>query len=60
MSLVISRTEQESIVVFTANSEQIRITVNSAKSGRTKLVFDAPDTVDIWREELLEDEDEDE
>ena len=52
----ISRTEQESIVIFTDSNEQIRITVNGAKNGRTKLVFDAPDTIDIWREELLEDE----
>ena len=52
----IHRTEQESIVIFTDSNEQIRITVNGAKNGRTKLVFDAPDTIDIWREELLEDE----
>ena len=53
MSLVLSRDEQESIIIFIGEDEQIRVTVDSASGGRAKLVFDAPDSVSIWREELL-------
>ena len=53
MSLVLSRDEQESIVIFIGDGQQIRLTVDTASGGRAKLVFDAPANVIIWREELL-------
>ena len=41
---------------FTGADEQISITVEAPVNGQVKLVFDAPDSVGIWREELLEPE----
>ena len=54
MSLVLSRKEQESIVIFTDSGEQIVLTVESMASGQAKISFDAPGSVGVWREELLQ------
>ena len=55
-TLVLSRKEQEIVVLFTGAGEQVNVTVESIKGGNVKLKFDAPKSVDIWRDELLEDE----
>ena len=54
MSLVLSRKEYQSITLFTGNDEQITITVESINKAQVKISIDAPDNVDIWRDELLE------
>ena len=51
MSLVLTRKENESVVI----DENIKVTVVETKVGIAKLMFDAPDDVDIFREELLDD-----
>ena len=53
-SLTLSRKESESIVLFTKSDEQIVITIDSIKAGQVKLNFEAPESIDIWRDELLE------
>jgi carbon storage regulator CsrA len=56
MSLVLTRRTRESIVIFTSTDEQIAFTIESINGDQVKISFDAPDTVGIWREELLEEE----
>ena len=51
MSLVLTRKENESVVI----DGNIKVTVVETKKSSVKLVFDAPDDVDIFREELLDD-----
>ena len=51
MSLVLTRKENESVVI----DGNIKVTVVETKNGSVKFVFDAPDDVDIFREELLDD-----
>ena len=61
MALTLSRKEQESVVVFTSSNEQIEITITKIDSNQVRLSFAGPDTIDIWRSELLQiqgDEDE--
>ena len=55
-SHTLSRKEFESIVIFTKDDDQITITVQSIARGKVELNFEVPEGVDIWREELLEDE----
>lgn len=50
--LVITRREGETVVV----DHDIRITVTLIKGGQVKLGIDAPEDVDIVREELIIDE----
>ena len=57
MSLVLSRKQHQSIVLFTGADEQIHLTVKQIANGQVKLSFDAPNSVEIWRDELLEDDD---
>ena len=58
MSLTLSRKENQSIVIFTADNEQMHITVTSIDKNQVKINFDAPDGIDICRDELREYEDE--
>ena len=51
MSLVLTRKENESVVI----DGNIKVIVVETKVGSVKLVFDAPEDVDIFREELLDD-----
>lgn len=53
--LVLTRNQGQSIVIQTSNGE-IEITIaNVAKNGQVRVAIAAPDNVDIWRSELLED-----
>lgn len=54
MALILSRKEQESVVIFTGTDEQIEITITKIDSNQVMLSFDGPENVDIWRSELLE------
>ena len=54
MALTLSRKEQESVVVFTSSNEQIEITITKIDSNQVRLSFAGPDTIDIWRSELLQ------
>jgi carbon storage regulator len=51
--LVLTRNTQESIVIETSDGT-IVVTVCGVKGNQVKIGFDAPDNVDIWRSELLE------
>lgn len=55
-SLTLSRREFESVVLFTKADEQIVVTVELIGGSQVKLNFEAPKSVEIWRDELLEDE----
>jgi carbon storage regulator len=45
--LILTRKQNESIVI----DDDIRITVLSDKHGQVKLGIEAPDEIEIWREE---------
>jgi len=52
--LVLTRNQGQSIVIQTSDGE-IEVTIaNVAKNGQVKVAIQAPDSVDIWRTELLE------
>lgn len=53
-SLTLSRRQFESVVLYTASGEQVVITVDSISGGQVKLNFEAPKSIEIWRDELLE------
>ena len=46
--LILTRKQNESIVI----NDDIKITVLSDKHGKVKLGIDAPEDVEIWREEI--------
>jgi carbon storage regulator len=46
--LILTRKQNESIIT----NDDIRITVLSGRHGQIKLGIDAPDDVEIWREEI--------
>ena len=46
--LILTRKQNESIVI----DDDIRITVLSDRHGQVKLGIEAPEDVDIWREEI--------
>ena len=48
--LILTRSQNESIVI----DDDIRITVLSNKHGQVKLGIEAPEDVEIWREEIYE------
>jgi carbon storage regulator len=48
--LILTRKQNESIVI----DDDIRITVLSDKHGQVKLGIEAPEDVEIWREEIYE------
>lgn len=54
--LVLSRKEAESVSIFTTSGEVITINVERLNGSCVKLSFECPDSVDIWRNELLEEE----
>jgi carbon storage regulator CsrA len=51
--LVLTRNAQQSIVIETSDGT-IVITVCGIKDNQVKIGFDAPDNIDIWRTELLD------
>lgn len=52
--LVLTRNQGQSIVIQTSDGE-IEVTIyNVAKNGQVKVAIAAPDNVDIWRTELLD------
>ena len=48
--LILTRSQNESIII----DDNIKITVLSDRHGQVKLGIDAPDDVEIWREEIYE------
>jgi carbon storage regulator len=48
--LILTRNQNESIVI----DDDIRITVLSDNYGKVKLGNDAPEDVEIWREEIYD------
>jgi sRNA-binding carbon storage regulator CsrA len=56
MSLVLSSKEHQSIVLFTGADEQIMLTVELIAFGQVESNLDAPDSVEIWWDKLLEDD----
>ncbi len=51
--LVLSRNEGQSIVIQTTDGE-IEVFINAVSGNQVKVGLQAPDSVDIWRTELLE------
>jgi carbon storage regulator len=50
MKLILTRNQDESIVI----DDNIKITVLSDNYGKVKLGIEAPQDVEIWREEIYE------
>ena len=50
MMLILERRVGESIMV----GDDIKIIIVSEKYGKVKIGIDAPDDIDIWREEIYE------
>ena len=51
--LTLSRKENESIIISTSDGE-VRVTIKAIKSaGQVSISIDAPDIVEILREELI-------
>ena len=48
--LILTRKQNESVII----DGDIKITVLSDKHGQVKLGIDAPEEVEIWREELYD------
>ena len=48
--LVLTRKQNESIVI----DDDIRITILSDRHGQVKLGIEAPEDVEIWREEIYD------
>ena len=48
--LILTRSQNESIII----GDDIKVTVLSDKHGKIKLGIEAPDEVEIWREEIYE------
>jgi carbon storage regulator len=48
--LILTRSQNESIVI----DDDIRITVLSDRHGQVKLGIEAPEDVEIWREEIYQ------
>ena len=46
--LILTRKQNESVII----DEDIRITVLSDRLGQVKLGIEAPDDVEIWRDEI--------
>ena len=53
--LVLTRTQSQSVHIFPTDSDDDRIiiTIENISRGQVKLSFEAPDKVEILREELL-------
>ena len=48
--LILTRSQNESVII----DGDIKVTVISDKHGQVKLGIEAPDEVEIWREEIYE------
>jgi carbon storage regulator len=48
--LILTRKQDESVII----DDDIRITVLSDKHGQVKIGIEAPDDIEIWREEIYE------
>ncbi len=48
--LILTRKQNESVII----DGDIKVTILSDKHGQVKLGIDAPDDVEIWREEIYE------
>lgn len=51
--LVLSRRKRESLTIFTTDGE-IKIRIENIDNGQVRMSFDIADSVDVWRDELLE------
>jgi carbon storage regulator len=51
--LTLTRRPNETVVIETSDGT-IYITVSGIKGNQVRINFEAPDDVDIWREELLD------
>ena len=51
MALTITRKENERVILILEDDREITITLNDTRQAR--LTIDAPQEVEIWREELL-------
>ena len=51
--LVLSRSEQQSIIITTGAGERVVMTVQKLANGQVRLGFNAPKSVEIWRSEVL-------
>ena len=48
--LILTRKQDESVII----DDDIKVTVLSDKHGHVKIGIEAPDDVEIWREEIYE------
>jgi carbon storage regulator len=48
--LILTRNQNESVII----DDDIKITVLSDSHGQVKLGIEAPDDIEIWREEIYE------
>ena len=48
--LILTRNQYQSVII----DDEIKVTVLSDSHGQVKLGIEAPDDVEIWREELYE------
>ena len=48
--LILTRNQNEAVII----DGDIKITVLSDKNGQVKLGIDAPENVEVWREEIYE------
>ena len=48
--LILTRSQNESVII----NDDIRITVLSDRHGQVKLGIEAPEDVEIWREEIYD------
>lgn len=51
--LILTRNTSESIIIETSDGT-IEVTICGMKGGQVRVGVDAPDSVDIWRKELVE------
>lgn len=55
--LVVTRKRYEKVVILTENGERIEVSIARIGFGYVRLGIEAPDSVGVYREELLEDPD---
>ncbi len=48
--LILTRNQNESVII----DDDIKVTVISDRTGQVKLGIEAPEDVDIWREEIYD------
>lgn len=51
--LILTRNTNESIVIQT-NEGEVEVTICGVNKGQVRVGIKAPDSIDIWRSELLE------